>query len=126
MQVARQLDPLSLIANAALGWVRIYAGQPQRAVGQLHAALELDPQFQLGYLWLGIAQGGARAPEAVKSLGEAVQLSGGSVISLAALAHVQASTGHADSARAIQRTLAVRAATERHVSAYELARIASR
>ena len=42
MRTAQQLDPLSLIANAALGWVYFHAGRFDDAVAQCQRTLALD------------------------------------------------------------------------------------
>src|SRR5690606_24818608 len=41
MRAAQALDPLSLIANAALGWVLYYAGDYEAAIAQCTRTLEL-------------------------------------------------------------------------------------
>lgn len=86
MRAARELDPLSLIASAALGFVYNYAGQHERAVEQLEGTLELAPEFELAHLWLGMSlEGLGRTGESLAALRRAEELSG-SAISRAALA----------------------------------------
>lgn len=86
MGAARELDPLSLIASAALGFVYMYAGQHERAVEQLEGTLELAPEFELAHLWLGMSlEGLGRTAESLAALRRAEELSG-SAISRAALA----------------------------------------
>ena len=86
MRAARELDPLSLIASAALGFVYNYAGQHERAVEQLEGTLELAPQFELAHLWLGMSlEGLGRTGESLAALRRAEELAR-SAISRAALA----------------------------------------
>jgi tetratricopeptide (TPR) repeat protein len=55
MRRAQQLEPLSLIASAALGWVHYYAGKHELALEQYRLTLGPDPDFELAYLWSGWA-----------------------------------------------------------------------
>ncbi len=66
MRRASELDPLSLIANAAIGWVHLNAGQNELAIAQLDGVLARDPDFELAYLWRG------QAYDALGQLGRAV------------------------------------------------------
>jgi TolB-like protein/Flp pilus assembly protein TadD len=50
---ARELDPLSLIINADLGWVSYLARQYDKAVEQLRKTLELDQDFVRAHYLLG-------------------------------------------------------------------------
>lgn len=121
MRRAQELDPLSLIANAALGWIWNLQGRFDDAVAQCRRALELNPDFQLAWLWLGIAESGrGRLNEGRDALRNAVRLSGGSTLTLAALARVHAIAGQADSARAILTTIEARAA-DGYVPSYDIA-----
>ena len=49
---ALEVDPLSLICNADLGWVFIMTRQYDRATEQLRKTLDLDPNFGRAYLYL--------------------------------------------------------------------------
>ena len=46
-QKAQEIDPLSLIINANLGWQYYVAGRNDEAVAQLKKALDIDPKFSL-------------------------------------------------------------------------------
>jgi TolB-like protein/DNA-binding SARP family transcriptional activator/Flp pilus assembly protein TadD len=106
MGLAREVNPLSLIANLALGWVYYYAGRYEEAVRQCDLALEMDPDWDLAYLWRGMAlEELGREAEAIASLTRAVALSGGSGITVAALAHAHAGAGEAEQARELVRGL---------------------
>lgn len=123
MRAAQELDPLSLIANAALGWVLYYAGEHERAIAQLDHALELNADFELAHLWRGLAMEELRRfDEARGAIERAVQLSGGSAISTALLARVHALAGEHDRARMMLDELE-RRADVRYVPAFETAKI---
>lgn len=123
MRAAQEVDPLSLIANAALGWVLYYAGDYERAIDQCTRTLELNPNFELAYLWRGLAREElGRIAEEIDDLGRAVQLSGGSAISNAALARARALSGERDLARAMLRELEKRGGAG-YVPSFEIAKI---
>ena len=120
MRLAQQLDPLSLIANAALGWVRYHAGRYDEALDQFRLTLELDSDFELAYLWSGWAlEALGDYDAALESLSEARRRSGGSGISLASLARLRALRGEPDEAR---RLLSEIIEADRYVPAYEVAK----
>ena len=120
MRRAQQLDPLSLIASAALGWVRYYAGRHDEALEQLRLTLALDEDFDLAYLWSGWSlEELGRYDEAIVMLEEAVARSGGSGISMASLARVQALRGNRAEA---ERLLAKLLDEDGYVPSYEIAK----
>ncbi|MGH7576931.1 MAG: tetratricopeptide repeat protein, partial [Longimicrobiales bacterium] len=99
MSLAREVNPLSLIANGALGWVYFYARRFDEAVRQCELALEMDPDWDLGHLWRGQAYEEMGSTEdAIASLRRATELSRGSGISVAALAHAYVTSGDRESA----------------------------
>jgi serine/threonine protein kinase/Tfp pilus assembly protein PilF len=49
---AQELDPLSHIINAVLGRTLLWAFRYDEAIEQLNHTLELNPNFQVGYVWL--------------------------------------------------------------------------
>lgn len=53
INVARQLDPLSLSINFSYGWRLYMARQYDQAAEQLRNTLEMDPNFTLAHLVLG-------------------------------------------------------------------------
>jgi tetratricopeptide (TPR) repeat protein len=118
---AQERDPLSLIANAALGWCQYYARDYTQAVAQLRRTLELNPDFEMAHLWQGqaLAQLG-EMEAAVRELEEAVRLSRGTPLTRAALAHALATAGRRDSARAVLAGLT--APGERYVPSFEIAK----
>lgn len=52
---ALELDPLSLVVNADVGFQLCYAGRYDEAVESLKKTLEMGPKFPLTHLWLGRA-----------------------------------------------------------------------
>jgi TolB-like protein/DNA-binding SARP family transcriptional activator len=123
MRAAQDIDPLSLIANAALGWVLYYAGEYDRAIQQLDRTVELNPNFELAHLWRGLALDElGKFPEAIASLERAVQLSGGSSISTALLARTYARAGESAKARSIVAKLEERQRMP-YTPAFEIAKV---
>ena len=121
MREAQERDPLSLIANAALCWSQYYARDYREAVAQCRRTLELNPDFELAHLWQGHALEQLGELEAAKDVIErAVQLSKGTALTRAALAHVLASVGRSDSARAVLAKLAKPG--EHYVPSFEIAK----
>jgi TolB-like protein/DNA-binding SARP family transcriptional activator/Tfp pilus assembly protein PilF len=122
MRVAQDLDPLSLIANAALGWVHYHQGDYQRAIDQFDRTLELDPQFVVAHVWRALSYeelgDGARS---LAGLRRAVELSGGGG-NRARLARASAIAGDTATARALLRELEAREGGE-YVPAFEIAKV---
>jgi TolB-like protein/DNA-binding SARP family transcriptional activator/Flp pilus assembly protein TadD len=119
---AQELDPLSLIANAALGWVHYYAGDYDRSIAQCLRTLELDSRFGLAYLWMGQAlERTGRLDEGIAAIERAVELDDGSALSRAALARILALRGSPDQTRAILADL--ERTDTAYVPSYEIARV---
>lgn len=124
MNLARETNPLSLIANGALGWVYYYAGRYEDAVRQCDLALEMDPAWDLCHLWRGYAlEGMGRYSEAIAAHRRAVHLSGGSGISVAALAHSLAVAGRIDEAGEVLAGLTEEMDSGRYRPSFEIARV---
>ncbi|MEA2554630.1 MAG: adenylate cyclase, partial [Fimbriimonadaceae bacterium] len=96
---AQELDPLSLAISSGVGHVLYLSRNYDQAIDAYRHTLELDPKFVQARLWFGrpFLQKG-RFEEAISELQQAVDLSGGSTISLAVLAHAHAAAGHRDQA----------------------------
>jgi TolB-like protein/tetratricopeptide (TPR) repeat protein len=121
MTHARELNPLSLIANGALGWVYFFARRYEDAIAQCNLALEMAPDWDLCRIWQGQAHEElGRRDEAIASLQRAVELSGGSGISVAALARAYATFGEPERARQL---LAGILATGKYQPSYEIAKV---
>ena len=123
MRNAMDIDPLSLIANAALGWVLYYSGDYPAALRQLDQTLQLNPEFELAHLWRGLALLELeRHAEALQSLTRAVELSRGSAISTAMLARACALAGEPARARELLAGLESQRAA-RYAPSYEIAKV---
>ncbi len=118
MRRARELDPLSLIANAALGWVLYFAGRDEEALTQARNTLDLDPDFDLAHLWSGWSlERMGRTDEALRELESAVARSEGSALARSALARLRAARGEEAEARRILRELE---ASQAYIPSYEV------
>lgn len=122
MRRAQEVDPLSLIASAALGWVHFYKRDYDAAVEQCRRTLQLNPRFELAYLWAGWAHEAAgRHADAVRHLTEAVRLSSEGAVALASLGRAQALAGDRAGAR---QTLAKLTRThDAYLPAFEVAKL---
>ena len=93
-KMGRDLDPLSLEANANLGLQLLHTGRSQEALGWIEDALELDNDYWGAHWVLGNyhrKEGSYR--EAVNEFRQAVALSDGNTVSLASLGHAYALSG---------------------------------
>lgn len=93
-RAAIDLDPLSLIVNANLGWVLHCAGQNGPARTQLDKTLEIEPRFwvaQLHMARIDIAEGAYAA--AISALESAQRDSGGNSETIALLGYAYALSG---------------------------------
>lgn len=124
MRTAMELEPLSLIANAALCWIWYHARRFEEAIHQCARTLELDGDYFLAHLWRGWAWSGlAQWDSAETALTRAVALSDHGTMALSGLAYVVGKGGRPDSASALLAVLGHRAA-EGYEPAYELAKAA--
>ncbi|OLD56928.1 MAG: hypothetical protein AUI54_04515 [Acidobacteria bacterium 13_1_40CM_2_56_5] len=99
---AEELDPLSLIINTDVGWGLYYARSYDQAIEQLQRTLDLDSNFAVAHLMLGLAYAQkARLTEAVSSIQRAMGLCGEDPLVLAygALGYVYAVSGQKAQAR---------------------------
>ena len=89
-----ELDPLSLSAHMNVGWQYQWSRQYDLAVDRLHALLEMDPNFEQGRWGLGLAYEGKGSFEQARAeFEEAMKLSGGNAVFVAALGHAYAAGG---------------------------------
>jgi tetratricopeptide (TPR) repeat protein len=118
---ARELDPLSSIINTWVGSRYFFARRYDTAVEQYKNVVELDPRFVPAHLALGQAYVQKQMlPEAIRELEKAVDLSGGSPLYLASLAHAYGVTGRRrDASKVIDqlKTLAAR----QYVASFDMA-----
>lgn len=120
---ARELDPLSLIINAVLGWHYYLARDPDKAIEQCKQTIEIDPNFPRVHSYLGWAylQKGL-AKEAIVEMERARDLFGESPARTAELAHVYAVAGRKADARRLLRELEA-ISREKYVDADLIAKI---
>jgi len=117
---AQELDPLSLIINTDVGWGLYYARAYEQAVDQLRRTLELDSNFAVAHLMLGLTYARQnRMAEALSSVERALALSGGDPLTLAVggLGYVHAISGDRRKALEIIERLSARA-DDRYESDY--------
>jgi len=122
---AQELDPLSLIINAALGRQLYWAREYDAASKQLQKTLEWDPKFSVAHYRLGqvYVQQGMYA-EAIVEFNEARTLSRDNPFDLAGLAHAYAVSGAIGKAEKIVADLK-ELSSRRFVSPYDIAIIYS-
>jgi TolB-like protein/DNA-binding winged helix-turn-helix (wHTH) protein/Tfp pilus assembly protein PilF len=107
---ALELDSLSPIINAWLGWRYFFARQYDLAIEQYQKTLEMDPTFVPAHLVLGQGYEQKSMPEkAIDELKKAVSLSGGSSLYVSSLAHAYAIAGRRSEAEMLLRQLNERA-----------------
>jgi serine/threonine-protein kinase len=120
-QRAAELDPLSGIKTAAVGWGYYFARRYADAIAQQRRALEIEPDLAVAHLWYGLSleQTGA-GEDAVQRFTEALRLLGRDPVGLSFLAHGLAMAGRkAEAAARLDELLAMRG--ERYVSGYDIA-----
>jgi TolB-like protein/DNA-binding winged helix-turn-helix (wHTH) protein/Flp pilus assembly protein TadD len=118
---ARELDPLSNIINTWVGSRYFFARQYDQAIEQYRNAVEMDPHFVPARLVLGQAYEQKRMlQEANAELERAVDLSGGSPVYVASLAHARGLAGRPTEAMKLLEDLK-KIAERRFVSSYDLA-----
>ena len=123
MRFASELDPLSLIIPAALGFVQHYAQEYDDALSQLAAVLARDESFELAWLWAGqVHEAKGEYEEAERLIRRAVALSGGSQITRASLARTLALSGQLEEAQNLLTALEAEARTG-YAPSYEVARV---
>jgi TolB-like protein len=122
-QEALVIDPLSPSITQALGWVHYVARDYDLSIAYHHKVLKLDPQFALGHFSFGrpYIQMGMHA-EAIAELRQAVELSNGSPVMMAALGHAYAVAGRESEARRMLDKLKD-ISHKRYISAYHVALI---
>lgn len=120
IKTAQDLDPLSLIVGAIVGYVHYYARQYDQAIYYSQKNLELDPHFALTYWDLGWAyQQKGMYPEAVATFQKAVSLSGGGTKMVSELGYTYAVSGRKEEAERELKKL-LRLSKKQYVSPYEI------
>ena len=123
MKASQELDPLSLIINVAIAWASYMARRYDEAVEQLLRTVELDPNYPVTYWILGLLYRITGRYDLAIGAGEkGVNLSGGSPLMRAALAHTFGASGMTKEAFQILDDL-TELATRRYVAPYFFAGI---
>ncbi len=103
IELAREMEPLSPLANLYAGMIYHGAGQYERAVDVMERLLELDPNQVMGHYILGLSlvQMG-NFDQGIEELQEAVRLTpGGSAVRTAAVGYAYAAAGKRPEAEAV-------------------------
>jgi DNA-binding SARP family transcriptional activator/TolB-like protein len=98
---AEELDPVSLIINTDVGWGLYYARRNDQAIEQLRRTLELDANFGIAHLMLGLAYAQKHClGEALASVQRSIELSAAEPFTLAlgALGYIYAISGRRSAA----------------------------
>jgi predicted Zn-dependent protease len=110
---AREVDPLSPIINAEVGYFHVFARQYEQAIQEAQRALELDPTFPSSYRILAHAyalQG--KREEAKAAVERVVQLSQGIHEAVGLCGQILAFAGYTEEAQKSLQELARRSETE--------------
>ena len=122
-EVALGLDPTDVVINEHMAWHHMMAREYDRSIPQANKAVELDPGFVQAHrvLALDLLYTG-RVAEACAEFNKGVELSHGDPVATAYLARCYALAHRQADARKLLASLE-QAATERYVSAAEIAAI---
>jgi serine/threonine protein kinase/Tfp pilus assembly protein PilF len=120
MKKSRELNPLSLVINVAVGWACYHARRYDEAIEQLERTAELEPNFPITYWMLSLLYRRTGRYELAITTGEkAVNLSGSSLMG-ASLAHTYGKCGKTKEARQLLYDL-TELAKHKYVSPHLLA-----
>ncbi len=123
MKKGQDLDPLSLIISVAVGWALYFARRYDQAIEQLRRTVDLDPNYPVTYWILGLLLRKTGCYELAITEGEkGVQLSGGSPLMRASLAHTLGTAGMTKEALQILDDL-TKLAKQKYVAPYFFAGI---
>lgn len=118
---AYDLSPIDPEMAVHLQWHFYYSHDYDRVIQQGHKALEIDPNFNEIYLYLGLAYEQKKMyEEAIAALLKAADLSGRRTIALASLGHTYAASGRRVAAAKLLKELQD-SSKHRYVSSYDVA-----
>ena len=121
MELARKLDPLSLIVNALKAQAFFYANRDAEAIEQANKTLEIEPNFWIAHIMLTrIYIRRNRFDEAIAEAQKAVQFSGGNSEAVSLEAYALAKSGKRDESLKLLEELK---SNGRYVPSYNLAMI---
>jgi DNA-binding winged helix-turn-helix (wHTH) protein/tetratricopeptide (TPR) repeat protein/TolB-like protein len=124
IQIAQQLDPLSLMSDTEVGRVYYWNRQYDKAVAAFRHVIDLDPYFARAHLRLGIAyiaQG--NYADAIREFHETSRLSGPDPYLDGFIGYAQALSGDAGAARKTLADLIQRSRHNEYVPAFSIALI---
>jgi TolB-like protein/Flp pilus assembly protein TadD len=102
MRLAQDLDPLSPIVSANLGWTFLLAHQTDRAIEELGRVLALDPDNGIALFYLGYALAEKGRPgEAISAFEKAIDTTGGMPWLAESIAWLRGLTGDREAARTL-------------------------
>jgi serine/threonine protein kinase/tetratricopeptide (TPR) repeat protein len=123
IELARDLDPLSLIINANVGFMLYFAGRYDEALEQYMNTMEIDPNFAELHWYIGMAyEQKGMLDEAEKEFSRAITLSGGFTKYFTSLAHAYAMAGKREEALKVIDELRELSKQE-YISPYHMASI---
>ena len=123
IQRAKELDPLSLLVNNAVGWIYYYEREYDKAIDAATETLEMQSAFSAGHELLGACYTGKGMYEkASAAFEEAIALSGRHPNLLASLGHAYALAGKREPALALLEELTTRS-KETYVPAFFMAKL---
>ncbi|MBZ5538505.1 MAG: tetratricopeptide repeat protein [Acidobacteriia bacterium] len=115
MKQAQDLDPLSPVIGANVGWTLYLARDCEAAIEELHKVLELDPHFGIAHFYLGFIYARMeRYKEAIAAFQKAVEATGGMPWAAGSVGYAHALSGKQDRAVTVLRELE-RQAKQRYV-----------
>jgi TolB-like protein/Tfp pilus assembly protein PilF len=118
---SQKRDPLSLMANAQMGWIYYFAGQPKEGIAACQKAIEMDPNFFSARRYYGLLlESNGQYQQAIEQFEKGRELSGNSPVMTACLGHAYAIGGRRkDAEKMLDELLEISKA--RNVSAYDIA-----
>ena len=121
LEQAQEIDPLSPILTSDLGWAYISVRQYDRTLEQGLKALEIEPNFAVAHLVIGLAyEYKGEHKKAIAALAKASALSNQSPRVLARLGYAYAKEGSTDKARELLDRL-IRLSEQSHIDPYNIA-----
>jgi TolB-like protein/tetratricopeptide (TPR) repeat protein len=100
MRVAQDLDPLSPVVSANLGWTFLLAHDQNRAIEELRRVLSIDHGSGIAHFYLGYAYAAVgRLREAIGSFRKTVEATGGMPWLTESIAWIQGLSGNREVAR---------------------------
>jgi len=110
---ARELDPLSVVANHVVGWILYLMRRHEESFELMRARLEVDRSWAYGFVWSAWPlQEMGRHAQALELLERMMTLSGGSPLARASLARGLALAGRPAEARTLLTELIEESSTQ--------------